>query len=46
MDLDIVLHGVRSTRIATFLTSIQGEGIAKMVHCVVDAKNHARGANN
>ena len=46
MDLDIVLHGVRSTRIATILTFIHGEGIARMVHCAVDAENHAHGANN
>lgn len=46
MALDIVLRGVSSTRLATILTSIHGEGIAKMVLSAIDAENRARGADN
>lgn len=46
MALDIVLRGASSTRLATILTSIHGEGIAKMVLSAIDAENRARGADN
>ena len=46
MDLDIFLRGVRITRIATILTSIHVEAVAKMVHCAIDVENCARDANN
>ncbi|XP_058068082.1 uncharacterized protein LOC131217241 [Magnolia sinica] len=44
MALDIVLRGVSSIRLATILSSIHGEGIAKMVHSAIDAENRVRGA--
>lgn len=46
MALDIVLRGASSTRLAAILTSIHGEGIAKMVLSAIDAENRARGADN
>jgi hypothetical protein len=46
MASDIVFHRVSSTRLATILTSLRGEGIAKMVLSAIDTENCARGANN
>ncbi|KAG1364114.1 F-BAR domain only protein 1 [Cocos nucifera] len=45
MALDIVLRGVGSVRLATILSSIHGDNIAKMVHTSVDAENRVRGAD-
>ncbi|XP_077216683.1 uncharacterized protein LOC143851221 [Tasmannia lanceolata] len=44
MALDIVLRGVSSIRLAQILSSMHGEGIAKMVYSAIDAENRARGA--
>uniref|UniRef100_A0A1D1Y961 SH3-containing GRB2-like protein 3-interacting protein 1 n=1 Tax=Anthurium amnicola TaxID=1678845 RepID=A0A1D1Y961_9ARAE len=44
LALDIVLRGVGAVRLANILSSIHGEGIAKMVHTAVDAENRVRGA--
>lgn len=46
MALDIVLRGVGSVRLATILSSIHGDSIAKMVHTAVDAENKVRGADS
>lgn len=46
MALDIVLRGVSRIRLATILSSMHGESIAKMVHSAIDAENRARGADN
>ncbi|XP_078433877.1 muniscin carboxy-terminal mu-like domain protein [Wolffia australiana] len=46
MALDIVLRGVGAVRLAYILSSIHGEGIAKMVHSAVDAENRVRGADS
>lgn len=46
MALDIVLRGATSTRLATILASMHGEGIAKMVLSAIDAENRARGAES
>ncbi|XP_010913657.1 uncharacterized protein [Elaeis guineensis] len=45
MALDIVLRGVGSVRLATILSSIHGDSIAKMVHTAIDAENRVRGAD-
>ncbi|XP_077238314.1 uncharacterized protein LOC143879693 [Tasmannia lanceolata] len=46
MALDIVLRGVSSIRLAGILSSMHGEGIAKMVHSAIDAETRARGAES
>lgn len=46
MALDIVLRGVGSVRLATILSSIHGDSIAKMVYTAIDAENKVRGADN
>ncbi|XP_008781899.1 uncharacterized protein LOC103701558 [Phoenix dactylifera] len=46
MALDIVLRGVGSVRLATILSSIHGDSIAKMVHTAIDAENRVRGADS
>ncbi|KAK1276047.1 hypothetical protein QJS04_geneDACA004002 [Acorus gramineus] len=43
--LDLVLRGVSSVRLSTILTSIHGEGIAKIVHSGVDSEARVRGAD-
>ncbi|KAK2646311.1 hypothetical protein Ddye_021506 [Dipteronia dyeriana] len=45
MALDIVLRGVSSIRLAAMLGSMHGEGIAKMVHSMLDTESKVRGAD-
>lgn len=45
MALDIVLRGVGAVRLAYILSSIHGDGIAKMVHSAVETENRVRGAD-
>ncbi|CAA6660459.1 unnamed protein product [Spirodela intermedia] len=45
MALDIVLRGVGAVRLAYILSSIHGEGVAKMVHSAVETENRVRGAD-
>lgn len=44
MALDIVLRGVSNIRLAAMLASMHGDGIAKMVHSLLDTENKIRGA--
>ncbi|CAN6725180.1 unnamed protein product [Malus baccata var. baccata] len=46
MALDIVLRGVSNIRLAAMLSSMHGDGIAKMVHSALDTENKIRGAEN
>ncbi|KAK9283208.1 hypothetical protein L1049_011444 [Liquidambar formosana] len=46
MALDIVLRGVSNIRLAGMLSSMHGEGIAKMVHSAIDTENKIRGAES
>lgn len=46
MALDIVLRGVSSIRLAAMLSSMHGDGIAKMVHSAIDTENKIRGADS
>ncbi|KAL5973994.1 hypothetical protein ACLOJK_030654 [Asimina triloba] len=46
MALDIILHGVSRIRLEAILSSIHGEGLAKMVHAAVDSENRVRGASS
>ncbi|MQL89590.1 hypothetical protein Taro_022184 [Colocasia esculenta] len=46
MALDIVLRGVGAVRLAYILSSIHGDGIAKMVHHAIDAEGRIRGADS
>lgn len=46
MALDIVLRGVSHIRLAAMLTSMHGDGIAKMVHSALDTENKIRGADS
>ena len=45
MALDIVLKGVGAVRLAYILSSIHGDGIAKMTHSAVETENRVRGAD-
>ncbi|KAH7572598.1 hypothetical protein ACOSP7_015786 [Xanthoceras sorbifolium] len=45
MALDIVLRGVSSIRLAAMLGSMHGDGIAKMVHSMLDTESKIRGAD-
>ncbi|XP_024194038.1 uncharacterized protein LOC112197542 [Rosa chinensis] len=46
MALDIVLRGVSNIRLAAMLSSMHGDGIAKMVHSALDTENKVRGAES
>lgn len=46
MALDIVLRGVSNIRLAAMLSSMHGDGIAKMVHSAIDTESKIRGAGN
>lgn len=46
MALDIVLRGVSSIRLAAMLSSMHGDGIAKMVHSAIDTEHKIRGADS
>lgn len=46
MALDIVLRGVSNIRLAAMLSSMHGEGIAKMVHSAIHTENKIRGADS
>ncbi|PKI62363.1 hypothetical protein CRG98_017169 [Punica granatum] len=46
MALDIVLRGVSSIRLSAMLSSMHGEGIAKMVHSALDTEAKIRGADS
>lgn len=46
MALDIVLRGVSNIRLAAMLSSMHGDGIAKMVHSAIDTENKIRGADS
>ncbi|KAK6942048.1 Muniscin C-terminal [Dillenia turbinata] len=46
MALDIVLRGVSNIRLAAMLSSMHGDGIAKMVHSALDTENQIRGADS
>ncbi|CAI9098510.1 OLC1v1035172C1 [Oldenlandia corymbosa var. corymbosa] len=46
MALDIVLKGVSSIRLAAMLSTMHGDGIAKMVHSAIHTENKIRGADN
>ncbi|KAL3623887.1 hypothetical protein CASFOL_032703 [Castilleja foliolosa] len=46
MALDIVLRGVSSIRLAAMLSSMHGEGIAKMVHSAIHSESKIRGADS
>ncbi|KAK9931751.1 hypothetical protein M0R45_019016 [Rubus argutus] len=46
MALDIVLRGVSNIRLAAMLSSMHGDGIAKMVHSALDTENKIRGADS
>ncbi|XWS28093.1 hypothetical protein CRYUN_Cryun25bG0036200 [Craigia yunnanensis] len=45
MALDIVLRGVSNIRLAAMLSSMHGDGIAKMVHSALDTEAKIRGAD-
>ncbi|KAF8035320.1 hypothetical protein BT93_C1369 [Corymbia citriodora subsp. variegata] len=46
MALDIVLRGVSSIRLSAMLSSMHGDGIAKMVHSGIDTESKIRGADS
>ncbi|GLT40255.1 hypothetical protein SLA2020_144050 [Shorea laevis] len=46
MALDIVLRGVSHIRLAAMLSSMHGDGIAKMVHSALDTETKIRGADS
>ncbi|XP_030544230.1 uncharacterized protein LOC115750811 [Rhodamnia argentea] len=46
MALDIVLRGASSIRLSAMLSSMHGDGIAKMVHSGIDTESKIRGADS
>ncbi|KAL3746031.1 hypothetical protein ACJRO7_015043 [Eucalyptus globulus] len=46
MALDIVLRGASSIRLAAMLSSMHGDGIAKLVHSGIDTESKIRGADS